>query len=158
MPGVTRVVLELVILRYCHDRLPDDSIQAGNLSRIVEVSLFKREHSQVPPMRGVILLFHRRFRELFDTDSESDASQSRQMPGRLKLPKPPGARAVSVRTKPQRRQHLAGVFASWGRLRQTFGIDDDVFGDALPRLAFDCPASPAIRVPAAHPTVFAPKQ
>jgi hypothetical protein len=46
MLGVTRVVLELVILRHCHDRLPDDSIQPGNLSRIVEVSLFKMEHSQ----------------------------------------------------------------------------------------------------------------
>jgi hypothetical protein len=45
MLGVTRVVLELVILRHCHDRLPDDSM-AGNLSRVVEVSLFKREHSQ----------------------------------------------------------------------------------------------------------------
>jgi len=41
MLGVTRVILELVILRHCHDRLPDDSIQAGNLSRVVEVSLSK---------------------------------------------------------------------------------------------------------------------
>jgi hypothetical protein len=62
MLGVTRVVPELVILRHCHDRLPDDSIQAENLSRIVAVSLSKREHSQVPPTRGVIPLFHRRFR------------------------------------------------------------------------------------------------
>jgi hypothetical protein len=47
MLGVTRVVLELVNLRHCHDRLPDNTIQAGNLSRIVEVSLFKKEHSLI---------------------------------------------------------------------------------------------------------------
>jgi hypothetical protein len=46
MLGVTRVILELVILRHCHDRLPDNSIQAENLSRIIEPSLFKREHFQ----------------------------------------------------------------------------------------------------------------
>ena len=34
--------------------------------------------------------------ELFDTDSESDASQSRQMLGRLKLPKPQRPCAVCV--------------------------------------------------------------
>jgi hypothetical protein len=44
--GVTRVVLVLVILRHCHAPLPDNSIQTGNLSRIVEVSLFKTDHSQ----------------------------------------------------------------------------------------------------------------
>jgi hypothetical protein len=41
---------------------PDYSIQAGNLSYIVEVSLFKMEHSQVPPTCGVIPLFHRQLR------------------------------------------------------------------------------------------------
>jgi hypothetical protein len=46
MLGVTRVVLELVILRHCHDRLPDNTLQVENLSRIVAVSLFTMEHFQ----------------------------------------------------------------------------------------------------------------
>jgi hypothetical protein len=49
MLRVTRVVFELVILRHCHDP-PDNSVR-GNLSRIVEVSLFKREHPQTQPRR-----------------------------------------------------------------------------------------------------------
>jgi hypothetical protein len=61
MLGVTRVVFVLVILRHCHDP-PTLTTQDGNLPRIVEVSLFKREHSQVPPTPGVIPLFHRRLR------------------------------------------------------------------------------------------------
>jgi hypothetical protein len=41
---------------------------------------------------------------------KSDPAQSWQMPG-AKLPKPPApVRAVCVRTRPQRRQHLAGAF------------------------------------------------
>jgi hypothetical protein len=77
----------------------------------VEVSLFKRERSQVPPTVWSYPTFPQSIQsELFDTDSESDPSQSQQIAGRLKLPKPPGAPEVYVRTRPQRRQHLAGVF------------------------------------------------
>ena len=49
MLGVTRVVLELIILRHCMLLCPDDPLQAGNLAGIVEVRLFKTEHSQRPP-------------------------------------------------------------------------------------------------------------
>jgi hypothetical protein len=48
--SVTRVVLVLVILRHCHAPLPDDSIQTANVSRIIEKSLFKMEHSQKGPL------------------------------------------------------------------------------------------------------------
>ena len=44
--------------------------------------------------------------ELFYTDSENDPAQIEKMPGAFK---PPAARAVNVRTRPQRR--LAGVFS-----------------------------------------------
>jgi hypothetical protein len=96
--------------------------------------------------------------ELFDTDSESDASQSRQMPGRLKLPKPQRPCAVCVQDPGEAPPSWGLCFCLSGRLRRTFGIDDDVFGDALPRPAFDCPALPPIRVPAADLTAFAPKR
>ena len=39
MLGITRVFLELVILRHCHA-----PCVAANLSRLAKVSLFKREH------------------------------------------------------------------------------------------------------------------
>jgi hypothetical protein len=52
MLGVARVILVLVVLRHRHDPLPDHSIQARNLSRIVEASLFKMEHSQTQKRPG----------------------------------------------------------------------------------------------------------
>jgi hypothetical protein len=113
MLGVTRIVLELVILRHCPCP-PTLTTRAEKLSRIVEVSLFKREHSQIPADAWSCPTFPPPITsELFDTDSESDAAQSQQMPGALSSPPAPQApvpvRYVCVRTRPQR--GLAGVFA-----------------------------------------------
>jgi hypothetical protein len=47
--------------------------------------------------------------ELFDTESENDLAQRSTNAGRFQAPRPPSARAVYVRTRPQR--GLAGVFA-----------------------------------------------
>ena len=44
--GVTRVVLVLVILWHRHDPYLTTLFRRKNLSRIIEVSLFKMEHSQ----------------------------------------------------------------------------------------------------------------
>ena len=93
MLGVARIVLELVILRHC--RVPHlnrnggksvahrrgESVQNGTLSGPAGVRSYP---TFPPPIKS----------ELFDTVSESDPSQSQQIAGRLKLPKPPGARAV----------------------------------------------------------------
>ena len=50
--------------------------------------------------------------ELFDTDSKNDPAQIQKMPGAFKPPLSPSARAVYVRTRPQR--GLAGVFSISG--------------------------------------------
>jgi len=49
--------------------------------------------------------------ELFDTDSEKRSGSKLTNAGRLSSQKPPApVHAVCVGTRPQRRQHLAGVF------------------------------------------------
>jgi hypothetical protein len=114
----------------------------------------------VLPTCGVIPLFHRRFR----------VSYLIQLPKAMRLkvnkcrapqaPKAPRRPCGTSAYKTPARPHLSWglCFCSSGRLRPTFAIDDDVFGDALPRPAFDRPASPPIRVPATDLTAFAPKR
>jgi hypothetical protein len=64
----------------------------------------------VPPTCGVIPLFHSRFGVSYLIQiPKALRLQSQQIAGRFKLPKPPSAHTVYVRTRPQR--GLAGVFA-----------------------------------------------
>jgi len=75
--------------------------------------------------------------ELFDTALEKNRAESQQMPGAFQPPPPPSARAVGVRTRPQR--GLAGVFFIRSQCRsschpaQTDGRQNDV---ASCRLAY----------------------